>query len=204
MVTVVVVEFSVMRCQPLRRALWRKVKMKGIVDLIRKDPIRLEALECVYQLELPQCYIAAGFVRNLVWDSLHHNVKLTPLNDIDVIFFDADSLDSDYEKSLELKLSEQMPQLNWQVKNQAKMHLQNGDNPYQSTLDAMSYWPEKETAVAVRKVENDRYECISAFGFESLFQGFITHNPKRAYGTFENRVKSKGWLAMWPNLRIAP
>ncbi|EPC6195324.1 nucleotidyltransferase family protein, partial [Vibrio cholerae] len=24
------------------------------------------------------------------------------------------------------------------------------------------------------------------------------------YGIFENRVKSKGWLAMWPNLRIAP
>ncbi|EGR0518269.1 nucleotidyltransferase family protein, partial [Vibrio cholerae] len=21
---------------------------------------------------------------------------------------------------------------------------------------------------------------------------------------FENRVKSKGWLAVWPNLRIAP
>ncbi|ELT19930.1 hypothetical protein VCHC78A1_03352, partial [Vibrio cholerae HC-78A1] len=41
MVTAVVVEFSVMRCQPLRRALWRKVKMKAIVDLIRKDPIRL-------------------------------------------------------------------------------------------------------------------------------------------------------------------
>ncbi|ENM5795933.1 nucleotidyltransferase family protein [Vibrio mimicus] len=178
--------------------------MKAIVDLIRKDPIRLEALECVYQLELPQCYIAAGFVRNLVWDFLHHNVKLTPLNDIDVIFFDVDCLDSDYEKSLELKLSEQMPQLNWQVKNQAKMHLQNGDNPYQSTLDAMSYWPEKETAVAVRKVEHCCYECISAFGFESLFQGFITHNPKRVYEIFENRVKSKGWLAMWPNLRIAP
>ncbi|WP_371846828.1 nucleotidyltransferase family protein, partial [Vibrio cholerae] len=88
----------------------------------------------MYQLELPQCYIAAGFVRNLVWDSLHNNVKLTPLNDIDVIFFDVDCLDANYEKSLELKLSEKMPQLNWQVKNQAKMHLQNGDNPYQSTL----------------------------------------------------------------------
>ncbi|EJL6315054.1 nitrate reductase, partial [Vibrio cholerae] len=25
-----------------------------------------------------------------------------------------------------------------------------------------------------------------------------------AYGIFENRVKSKGWLAVWPNLRIAP
>ncbi|NOE51415.1 nitrate reductase, partial [Vibrio cholerae] len=31
--------------------------MKAIVDLIRKDPIRLEALECVCQLEFPQCYI---------------------------------------------------------------------------------------------------------------------------------------------------
>ncbi|TYA70855.1 DUF3265 domain-containing protein, partial [Vibrio cholerae] len=46
-----------LRCSPLKRALWRKVKMKAIVDLIRKDPIRLEALECVYQLELPQYYI---------------------------------------------------------------------------------------------------------------------------------------------------
>ncbi|EGR0480267.1 nitrate reductase, partial [Vibrio cholerae] len=26
----------------------------------------------------------------------------------------------------------------------------------------------------------------------------------RTYGIFENRVKSKGWLAMWPDLRIAP
>ncbi len=83
--------------------------MKAIVDLIRKDPIRLEALECVYQLELPQCYIGAGFVRNLVWDSLHHNVKLTALNDIDVIFFDADRLDSDYEKSLDLSCRSKCP-----------------------------------------------------------------------------------------------
>ncbi|MDF5154770.1 nitrate reductase, partial [Vibrio parahaemolyticus] len=35
-----------MRASHLSKALWRKVKMKAIVDLIRKDPIRLEALEC--------------------------------------------------------------------------------------------------------------------------------------------------------------
>ncbi|EKG95309.1 hypothetical protein VCHC51A1_3167, partial [Vibrio cholerae HC-51A1] len=29
----------VVHCSPLSRALWRKVKMKAIVDLIRKDPI---------------------------------------------------------------------------------------------------------------------------------------------------------------------
>ncbi|ERM53656.1 hypothetical protein P780_16015, partial [Vibrio mimicus CAIM 1882] len=79
--------------------------------------------ECVYQLELPQCYIAAGFVRNLVWDSLHRNVKLTQLNDIDVIFFDVDCLDSDYEKSLELKLSEANAPINWTSEKSSQVTL---------------------------------------------------------------------------------
>lgn len=42
-----------------------------IVELIKRDPIRTKALHHVSRLNLPQCYIAAGFVRNLVWDSLH-------------------------------------------------------------------------------------------------------------------------------------
>ncbi|HCG9646579.1 TPA: nucleotidyltransferase family protein, partial [Vibrio parahaemolyticus] len=45
--------------------------MDKIVELIKQDPLRVEALKVVSQLALPQCYIAAGFVRNLVWDSLH-------------------------------------------------------------------------------------------------------------------------------------
>lgn len=31
------------------------------------------------------------------------------------------------------------------VKNQARMHLRNGDRPYQSATDAMRYWPETAT-----------------------------------------------------------
>ncbi|TOF36015.1 nitrate reductase, partial [Vibrio parahaemolyticus] len=40
--------------------------MDKIVELIKGDSIRTEALDHVSQLNLPQCYIAAGFVRNLV------------------------------------------------------------------------------------------------------------------------------------------
>ncbi|HCH5920363.1 TPA: nucleotidyltransferase family protein, partial [Vibrio parahaemolyticus] len=61
--------------------------MDKIVELIKQDPVRVEALKVVYQLALPQCYIAAGFVRNLVWDSLHNFDVYTPLNDVDVIYF---------------------------------------------------------------------------------------------------------------------
>ncbi|MBF4328231.1 nitrate reductase, partial [Vibrio anguillarum] len=62
--------------------------MDKIVELIKEDPIRVEALYHVSQLGLPQCYIAAGFVRNLVWDSLHDFNEPTPLNDVDVIYFE--------------------------------------------------------------------------------------------------------------------
>jgi len=178
--------------------------MNNIVDLIKQDPIRIEALNCVAKLDLPQCYIAAGFVRNLVWDSLHSFAHSTPLNDVDVIYFDPNESDPNIHLFYEKQLREWMPILNWQVRNQALMHEHNGDHPYMSSLDAMSYWPEKETAVAVRKTKLAQYECITAFGFESLFNYYITHNPKRSREIFESRVNSKGWFGRWPLLMISP
>ncbi|ELI1836849.1 nucleotidyltransferase family protein, partial [Vibrio alginolyticus] len=67
--------------------------MDRIVELIKQDPVRVKALECVSKLGLPQCYIAAGFVRNLVWDALHGFDVATPLNDADVIYFAPDEND---------------------------------------------------------------------------------------------------------------
>ena len=174
-----------------------------LAHLLAKDPIRVQALQCVRSLDLPDCYIAAGFVRNLVWDHLHQKHNPTPLNDLDVVYLDLNELDEQAYLKYEAQLNTLMPELNWQVRNQANMHLRNGDEPYQSTLDAMSYWPEKETAVAARLNEKNQIECISAFGFESLFEGQITYNPKRTLVLFQSRVESKNWLITWPQLRVA-
>ncbi|MEZ9438085.1 nucleotidyltransferase family protein [Vibrio atlanticus] len=175
---------------------------KRIVTLIKQDPLRMQVLNCVAQLDLPQCYVAAGFVRNLVWDHLHGYASPTPLNDIDVIYFDP--IDTSYESDLrfEAPLKQRLPELNWQVRNQAYMHTRNGDEPYQSSLDAMSYWPEKETAVAVKQSPTGEIECISAFGLESLFDLKITPNPNRSRDVFDQRVQSKNWLTHWPKLTI--
>ncbi|MEF1187336.1 nucleotidyltransferase family protein, partial [Vibrio sinaloensis] len=40
-------------------------------------------LRLVSTFNLPQGCVAAGFVRNLVWDTLHHHTNSTSLNDID-------------------------------------------------------------------------------------------------------------------------
>ncbi|WP_299004394.1 nucleotidyltransferase family protein [uncultured Shewanella sp.] len=176
--------------------------VERIIKLIEQDRLRKKALECVVSLNLPQGYIAAGFVRNLVWDDLHQNKRPTPLNDIDVIYFDSEARNIDKDKMYEMKLRQIMPEINWQVKNQALMHIRNGDRPYLNIVDAMSFWPEKETAVAIRRVNNGRYECLSAFGFDSLFQLLVTHNPKRSKAIFDERVSAKQWLNLWPQLTI--
>ncbi|KHT64242.1 nitrate reductase [Photobacterium gaetbulicola] len=173
-----------------------------IAKWLVQDEDRVRALQCARQLNLPQCYLAAGFVRNLVWDHLHDYSEPTPLNDVDVVYFDPDEDDPNQYLFYERQLTQMLPDCHWQVRNQARMHLRNGDTPYSSTLDAMSYWPEKETAVGVRLTGKGEYECIAAFGFESLFELQLTPNPKRPYSLFTERLNGKNWLEHWPKLQV--
>lgn len=173
-----------------------------IARLVAQDKLRWQALELVRQLNLPDCYIGAGFVRNLVWDYLHSRQQATALNDVDVVYFDPYEQNPQQYLAYEKQLKQLMPGLNWQVRNQALMHIRNGDKPYSSTQDAISYWPEKETAVAIRLTTENRIECYAAFGFDSLFQGIISYNPKRSREVFQQRLAAKGWQKKWPGLVI--
>ncbi|MBY5945158.1 nucleotidyltransferase family protein [Photobacterium rosenbergii] len=173
-----------------------------IAKWLNQDETRVKALQCARQLDLPQCYLAAGFVRNLVWDHLHGYSEATPLNDVDVVYFGPDEDDPKQYLVYERQLTQMLPECQWQVRNQALMHLRNGDSPYRGTLDAMSYWPEKETAVGVRLDSQGEYQCIAAFGFESLFALQLTPNPKRPYSLFAERVSNKNWLEHWPKLVV--
>ncbi|WP_434362907.1 nucleotidyltransferase family protein [Parasalinivibrio latis] len=170
-----------------------------LTQMILSDPIRCRALECVRELNLPDCWVGAGFVRNMVWDNLHGFKTPTPLNDVDVVYFDPDGIRG--ERDYESLLHTMMPELNWQVKNQAFMHTRNNDRPYSDTLDAISFWVEKETCVAVRLLDTGQYAFNASYGFSSLFALMLSWNPKRPYSLFEHRVKTKGWLMKWPLLQ---
>tara|TARA_R110001583_G_scaffold168044_1_gene320863 strand:+ start:628 stop:1014 length:387 start_codon:yes stop_codon:yes gene_type:complete len=113
----------------------------------------MEALELASRLGLNDWCLAAGFVRNLIWDKLHSKEILTPLNDIDLIYFDSDIIDENTDLEYELRLKS-LSSFPWSVKNQARMHIRNNDRPYVSTSDSMSYWVEVETAVGATFVKN--------------------------------------------------
>ncbi|ABZ77443.1 protein of unknown function DUF925 [Shewanella halifaxensis HAW-EB4] len=178
-----------------------------------EDEYRFNALRIVEQLKLNDWMLAAGFVRNLVWDKLHG--LQTALNDIDLIYFDSSDLSAERDTAIEAELNRIAPIYPWSVKNQARMHLRNQHQAYTSSLDAMSYWPEKQTAVAVSSrlltfkslaastaiIEPASLILHSPFDLACLFDLSLQHNPKAKRALFERRVKQKRWLQSYPKLR---
>lgn len=170
---------------------------------LKADAERLRLLRVLADLHLPDAWLAAGFVRNLVWDRLHGHAESTPLGDLDVIYFDATDSRPERDRALEALLAERAPGWPWSVKNQARMHLRNGDRPYRHCRDAMAHWPEVETALAARLTPAGAIEVISPFAQSGLFALHLTPNPWRPRPeAFRQRVATKGWLGRWPRLRI--
>ena len=163
---------------------------------------RLELLRAVASLEVPDCWIAAGAVRNAVWDALHGYPRSTPLADVDVIWFDPARIDPKLDRALEARLAERLPGVPWSVKNQARMHIRNNHEPYADSLDAMRRWPETATSIAARLAADGMIDLCAAHGFTDLL-GLILR-PTRPDAPFWERVTGKGWLQTWPKLLVMP
>lgn len=174
-----------------------------LIQYLEEDEEMLDALRMVRALALPDGYIAAGFVRNFVWDRLHGYTLRTPLADVDVIYFNAEDRSEATDLRYERQLQSMDYKWNWSVKNQARMHLRNGHSPYASVADAMSHWPETATAVAVRLMKNQAIEVNAPFGLSDLFQlvvrrgDFFTDEAQ-----FQRRIIRKRWQDLWPKLHI--
>lgn len=190
-----------------------------LIDLIRSDHAMVETLAAVYELALPDGWIAAGFVRNRVWDQLHGYGKPTPLNDIDVVYFDPSCLEEGAEKQFEARLRERLPDRPWSVKNQARMALVNGDQPYGDTADALEHWCETPTPIGVRFAVDarpaadagletiSRLEVIAPLGLDDLFDLIVRptpfarkHPPKLQQ--YRERMAKKNWPGIWPGIRV--
>lgn len=161
-------------------------------------------LEQVRSLQLPDCWVAAGFVRNAVWDHLHGHARSPIASDVDVIWFDATRCDTAGDRALEAALRELQPGIDWSVKNQARMHLRNADLPYANAIDAMGFWPETATAVAVRLNEAGHCEVAAPLGLNDLFGLILRPTPRFAQGKralYHERLRAKAWHLRWPLLR---
>lgn len=158
----------------------------------------------VESLGLPDCWIGAGFIRNTVWDVLHgREIDVSRLNDVDVLFFDPGDIRRERESDLEHRLCEIASGAIWSVKNQARMHLRNGDAPYRDTFDAVAHWAETATAIAARSLRG-KVEVMAPHGVQDLLNLIVRPTPafEQKMDVYRERVRSKDWPARWPKLTM--
>lgn len=180
-----------------------------LIELVRSDHAMMAVLDVTHSLDLPDCWIAAGFVRNRVWDNLHGYTEATPPPDIDVVYFDPGDLDETVEKDLEAKLHQRLQGLPWSVKNQARMAGVNGDPPYRDTAHALEYWCETPTPIGVRlkaDAEGD-LELIAPLGLDDLFSLIVRPTPHAAahpakLAQYRERMARKNWPRIWPGITV--
>jgi len=177
----------------------------AIEALIRADPIAVEQLHHVRSVGPVGAFIAAGFVRNRVWDALYEPRPVVPENDVDVVYFCRENISPDEDYTYEAALECLAPRVEWQVRNQARMHSFGGYPPFGSVEEALMHWAETATSVGVRLLVGGGMEFIAPFGYDDLTNHTLRISPAMkvhdAVG-FEKRLAAKGWEKRWPNLKV--
>ncbi|KND49755.1 MAG: hypothetical protein AB203_01555 [Parcubacteria bacterium C7867-008] len=196
-----------------------------ILDLIQNDAERMIIIKAVSSLNLTDWWVGAGFVRNKVWEHLFGNDIPTKLNDVDVAYWkslseygmpESEILELiqkeesnpvwDEENKLSEKLRRILPEYEFEVKNQARMHISKlGDferQPYNSAAEAIGDWVETATSVGVRTTEEGSLLLLAVHGIEDLGNGIVRPIRIERRARALERAESKGWFSKWPGLRF--
>ncbi|WP_262927275.1 nucleotidyltransferase family protein [Phytohalomonas tamaricis] len=175
--------------------------LEATTALMRNDPWRMACLRAVRSLELHDGWIAAGFLRNAIWDYQHGT--RTPLNDIDVIYHDRNDVTQTTEQHFERQLNACISETCWEVRNQARMHVKHGHSPYRDSRDAIAHWVERPTCVGVRLDAYEQLHFIEPFGLAENWSLRVAPNDialnEKAY---RQRIADKHWASLWPRLNI--
>lgn len=164
-----------------------------ISDLIRADEWRMNVLRVAEKKALPDWWIGAGFLRNLIWDALEGNDPERP-RDIDLVYFDSTVIDPETDWKYDRDMEGIFPGAEWEVRNQARMHYVNNLEPYSSTADGIAHWVETATCVAV-KLEEGKLRYLFCHGTDDLYNLVArpteTFKTKELLPTFYERVEKK-------------
>lgn len=174
--------------------------------LFASDKELMAILTIIAELELPDAWLAAGTLRNYVWNALSGKPGWSDASDIDVVFFDPETT---YEKTqvIQEQLQAAYPSYQWEVKNQLFMHGHSPHTaPYQNARGAISKYPERCTAIAERLKDGD-LELFLPYGDDDIVNFVVQPTPhfladKDRMVVYHDRLKKKDWQKKWPRLQI--
>lgn len=172
-----------------------------LANIIGADPARVAALSAVEEVFGDQGWVVGGFTREAVWDALEGARIPPPLGEVDVVYFDEADVSRESERAHEQALVVQLRNVQWSVKNQARMHLLNGHGPYSGVSDSLSHAPETASAVGVR-LQGHTLHVLAPIGLTDLFGLVLRRNPSSDAQAFEKRTARTHQSERWPRLRL--
>jgi hypothetical protein len=183
--------------------------MEEFQKIIFANDWLMDVLRTVRICDPPDWYVGGGVIRNIVWDYLHQYQFQTPVNDIDVAFFDSKNLRPERDRGILNQLRSLRPNQPWEATNQAAVHRWFESyfgypvSPLKSTEEAIASWPETVTSIGVRLLDDDSLKIEAPFGFDDLFNLVLRRNPSRlTVDLFRKRVQEKQILQKWPMVKI--
>lgn len=167
-------------------------------SLVRKSDLINSIVETIAKVERCQLYLSGGVLRNAIWNTLHFREDFLYTDDCDILYYD-NSIEKNFEKDIEAFLQSISPNFKWSVKNQARMHLRNKHKPYSSVSNALEFFPETASAIAI----DANWNIIAPFGFHDILTLTLKPTPfchKNEIQVFNRRVALKKWLTNFENL----
>jgi len=179
---------------------------EDIRRLVVSDDWMMQVLRAAEKLNLPDWWIGAGFLRNKVWNAIENNADHS-ISDIDLVYFDSNDVTTETDWLYDKNMKDIFPNVDWEIRNQARMHYVNNFNPFKSTEDGISHWVETATCVAV-KLEKDELKFLFCYGIDDLVNLVARPNPifqtAELINIFYSRLEKKNWQKTWPHLRLEP
>lgn len=175
-------------------------------DLVMRDRWMMRVLSAAEEADLPDWWIGAGFLRNTIWDAIvGNNTRYRYPGDVDLVYFDDTEPTPEADWGLDQEMQDRHPFATWQVRNQARMHVVDGFEPYSSTADGIAHWVETATCVGVR-LRSGEPEFLVCYGVEDLLGLIARPIPLFCHAElielFHRRITEKRWRDRWPGLRI--
>ena len=187
------------------------------------EPWLAAALDAVAASGLPDAWIGAGAIRDVVWGQLHDGFDPALVRDVDVVFFDPGDLSPARDEAAQRRLGE-LAVRPWEASNQAAVHTWFHEYfggppvpPFASVHEAVATWPETATCVAIRRAAGDPapgdpapgdpasggLEVCAPHGLADLAGATWRRNPVRvSLATSRERLARQRVAARWPGVTI--
>jgi len=184
----------------------------AIADVLRRNDWIMRALNVVGRSGLPDAWIGAGALRDVVWGDSFGSFDPADVRDIDVAYFDPAHLSRDRDLAAQQTLID-LAELLWEATNQAAVHTWYHDyfggppvEAFGSVHDAVATWPETATCVAVRlSGTGTDIEVCAPLGLDDLLGGVWRVNPVRVTPEVSAaRLARQRVRGRWPRVRIVP